>query len=524
MIAFAFAAAAEVVAAPVEFPEIDWRQIAPIAIVLAAAAVGVLIEAFVARESRRPLQLLLTFASLIAAFVMVVLASGSFQLAVGGAIAVDGPGLFLQGTILLVAVLAALLISERLVDPSGDAFAASAAAMPGSIDEREFTARGYLQTEVWPLFLFSVGGMLLFPVADDLLTMFIALEIMSLPLYVLAGMARRRRLLSQEAAIKYFILGAFSSAFFLYGAALLYGFAGTIRVGGIATAVTGQPGMSGLFLGGMGLLCVGLLFKVAAVPFHSWAPDVYQGSPTPVTAFMATGVKIAAFGALLRLMYVALGGAAWDWRPAFWVIAIMTFFVGAIIALAQKDLKRMLAYSSITHAGFLLLGVIAVSPDGLAATMFYLLTYALATVGAFGLLTLVRDSGGEASSLDQWRGMGRRSPWIAGAFALFLLSFAGIPLTAGFIGKFAVFAAAASAGAGWLVLAAVLASAVAAFFYLRVVVVMFFSGPPTRAPSIEIPSAATKLAVGFGALATIVLGIFPQPILDLASRADLFVR
>ncbi|MDZ7577065.1 MAG: NADH-quinone oxidoreductase subunit NuoN [Candidatus Nanopelagicales bacterium] len=515
---------AAVIAEPIAFPEIAWLQVAPIAIVLAAGSIGVVFEAFLSRSSRRQVQLTLTFAALIAAFAMVVLAAGSFQLVVGGAVAIDGPALFLQGAILLIAVLVALLMAERRVDPSGDAFAARASAMPGTTDERELTARGYSQTEIWPLFLFSVGGMLLFTAANDLVTMFIALEIMSLPLYLLAGMARRRRLLSQEAGLKYFILGAFSSAFFLYGAALIYGYAGSVTLSAIATAVTAQPAMSGLFLGGMGLLCVGLFFKVSAVPFHSWAPDVYQGAPTPITAFMATGVKIAAFGAFLRLMYVAFAGAAWDWRPAFWAIAILTFFVGSVIALAQTDIKRLLAYSSITHAGFLLLGVIAVSPEGLTATMFYLVTYALATVGAFGLLTLARSPSGEASTLDQWRGMGRRSPWIAGALTLFLLSFAGIPLTAGFVGKFAVFAAAATAGAGWLVLCAVLASAIAAFFYLRVVVVMFFSAPPSEPAEIAVPSAYTRLAIGFGALATIVLGIFPQPILDLASRADLFVR
>lgn len=508
----------------VEFPELQWSLIGPMAIVLGAAAIGVLVEAFAPRSSRRPIQLVLTFASLIGAFAMVVLAAGTGGPVVGGAAVVDGPALFLQGGILLVSLLAALTMAERRVDPSGDAFSARASAMPGSEDERQFTARGYLQTEIWPLFLFAVGGMLLFPAANDLLTMFVALEIMSLPLYLLAGMARRRRLLSQEAALKYFLLGAFSSAFFLYGAALVYGFAGTVGLGGIADAVTAQPQMSGLLLGGMALMAVGMLFKVAAVPFHSWAPDVYQGAPTPVTGFMAAGVKVAAFGALLRLMYVAFGGATWDWRPAFWVIAALTFFVGAIVALVQTDIKRMLAYSSIAHAGFLLLGVIAVTPEGLASTMFYLVTYGLATVGAFGVVMLIRDDSGETTGMDSWRGLGRDHPWLAGAFALFLLSFAGIPLTAGFIGKFSVFAAAAAAGQGWLVLLAVLASAITAFFYVRVIVVMFFSDPIGEGPQVAVPSWFTKSAIIAGAAATLVLGIFPQPVLDWATRADIFIR
>ncbi|MFN8125400.1 MAG: NADH-quinone oxidoreductase subunit NuoN [Candidatus Nanopelagicales bacterium] len=508
----------------VVFPDIQWSLIAPVVIVLGAAAIGVLVEAFAPRESRRSIQIALTFAALIASFATVVIAAGAFQLVVAGSAAVDGPALFLQGTVVLLAILAALLMMERHVDPSGDAFAARASAMPGSEDERQFTARGYFQTEIWPLFLFCTGGMMLFVAANDLLLMFIALEIMSLPLYLLAGMARRRRLLSQEAALKYFLLGAFSSAFFLYGAALVYGFAGTISLGGIAEAVTGQPQMNGLLLGGIALMAVGLLFKVAAVPFHSWAPDVYQGSPTPVTAFMASGVKVAAFGAMLRLFYVAFGGASWDWRPAFWVIAILTFFTGAMVALAQSDIKRMLAYSSIAHAGFLLLGVIAVTPDGLASTMFYLVTYGLATLGAFGIVMLIRDDSGETTSMDAWRGLGRTHPLLASAFTLFLLSFAGIPLTSGFIGKFAVFSAAAAAGEGWLVLLAVIASAIAAFFYLRVVVVMFFSDPVGDGPQVAVPSWATKATVVVAVVATVLLGIFPQPLLELADKADIFVR
>lgn len=509
---------------PVVFPDLQWGQLLPVVIVLGAAAIGVLVEAFAPRPLRRTIQLWLTFAALIASFGTVVVAAGSFELIVAGSAAADGPALFLQGSVVLLSLLVAFTMAERDVDPSGDAFAPRAAAMPGSEDERQFTARGYQQTEVWPLFLFCVGGMMLFPAANDLLLMFIALEIMSLPLYLLAGMARRRRLLSQEAALKYFLLGAFSSAFFLYGAALVYGFAGTVQLGGIADAVVAQPQLNGLLLAGIALMSVGMFFKVAAVPFHAWAPDVYQGSPTPVTGFMAALVKLSAFGAFLRLMYVAFGGAAWDWRPAYWVVAVATFFLGSIVALAQNDIKRLLAYSSIAHAGFLLLGVIAVTPDGLSSSLFYLVTYGLATIGAFAVVMLIRDDAGETNTLDAWRGLGRKSPWLAGAFALFLLSFAGIPLTAGFEGKFSVFAAAAAAGEGWLVLLAVLASAIAAFFYLRVIVVMFFSDPVGDGPQIATPSWLTKGVVVVTVAATIVLGVFPQPLLDLASHANVFVR
>ena len=243
--------------------------------------------------------------------------------------------------------------------------------------------------------------MLVFVTSNDLLTMFVALEVLSLPLYLMTGMARRRRLLSQEAAIKYFLLGAFGSAFFLYGAALIYGFAGTLNFAGIADRVSAVAGPNGLLIAGIAVLGVGLLFKVGAVPFHQWVPDVYQGAPTPLTGFMAAAVKLAGFGGLLRVFYVALGGSRWDWRPAFWIIAILTMFVGVILALTQNDMKRMLAYSSIAHAGFLLIGVIATNNTGLGATLFYLLAYGVSTVGAFAVVSLVRDPAGEATKAVQ---------------------------------------------------------------------------------------------------------------------------
>jgi NADH-quinone oxidoreductase subunit N len=236
--------------------------------------------------------------------------------------------------------------------------------------------------------------MLLFVVSNDLLLMFVALEIMSLPLYLLAGMARRRRMLSQEAAMKYFLLGAFSSAFFLYGSALLYGFSGSIDLPVIADQITAKPSQSWLLLIGAAFVLIGLLFKIGAVPFHQWVPDVYQGSPTPVTGFMAATVKVAAFGALLRVMYVALGGLQWDWAPLLWIIAILTMLVGSIVAITQTDIKRMLAYSSIAQAGFILIGVVAASREGLAGAIFYLIAYAFTTIGAFAVIAMVRDASG----------------------------------------------------------------------------------------------------------------------------------
>jgi NADH-quinone oxidoreductase subunit N len=505
-------------------PTIEYSAIAPILIVLGAAVVGVLVEAFLPRRLRRPVQLVLTFSALIAAFVSVVLLAGTRQLAAEGSLAIDGPTLFMQGTILLLALVGSLLIAERHVDPAGDAFAPRASALPGSEDEKQFTARGFLQTEVWPLFMFSVGGMLLFPASNDLLMMFVALEVMSLPLYLLAGMARRRRLLSQEASLKYFILGAFSSAFFLYGAALLYGYSGSVDLGAIADALSGRPGQAGLVVAGVAMLVAGMLFKIAAVPFHQWTPDVYQGAPTAITGFMAAAVKVAAFGALLRVLYVALGGIRWDWQPMMWVVAILTMLVGSIVAITQTDVKRMLAYSSIAQAGFILVGVIATNREGLAGSMFYLLAYGFTTLGAFAVISLVRDPSGEATHLSKWAGLGKKSPMVAGAFAIFMLAFAGIPLTSGFVGKFAVFEAAIQGDATPLVIVAVVASAIAAFFYIRVIVLMFFSDPAPDGPSVVVPSSFTTIALAVGVAVTIVLGVLPQPVLDLVDQADVFLR
>ena len=369
--------------------------------------------------------------------------------------------------------------------------------------------------------MFAVGGMLLFPAADDLLTMFIALEVLSLPLYLLCGLARRRRLLSQEAALKYFLLGAFSSAFFLYGAAMLYGYAGTLSLAGIADAIAAGAGKTSLALIGVGLLLVGVLFKVGAVPFHSWIPDVYQGAPTPITAFMAAATKIAAFGAMLRIFYVAVPELRADWRPVLWAIAILTMVVGTVTAVTQTDVKRMLAYSAVAHTGFILTGVIALNEAGLSSTLFYLFAYGFSTLGAFAVVGLVRDKAGEEeTAMARWAGLGRRYPIVGIVFSLFLLAFAGIPLTSGFVSKFAVFKAAGEGGAIPLVIVGVIASAIAAYFYVRVIVLMFFTDPPDDAPEVVVPSILTTAVVTVTAAVTFALGALPQPLLDLANIAD----
>ena len=279
-----------------------------------------------------------------------------------------------------------------------------------------------------------------------------------------------------------------------------------------------------LILVGVGMIAVGLLFKIGAAPFHQWTPDVYQGAPTPVTAFMAAAVKVAAFGAILRVFYVIFGGLRWDWQPMLWVIAILTMLIGAIVAVTQTDVKRMLAYSSIAQAGFILLGVIAANPAGLRGAIFYLVAYAFTTLGTFAVVTLVRDSTGEATHLSKWAGLAKTSPLTATVFAIFLLSLAGIPLTSGFIGKFAVFAAAIEAGAMPLVIVALFASLIAAFVYGRVIVLMFFADPPADPPAVVVPSVFTTLAIAISVAVTVVLGIIPQPFLTLLEQAGVFIR
>lgn len=506
-------------------PSIEYGLLSPMLIMLGVAVAGVLVEAFAPRATRYSAQLTLATGGQLAALVAVAiqalhLGSAPGHAAVVGAVAVDRPALFLQATLLMVGLLATLLIGQRI--PSGGlaAFAPQASSVPGSAVEKATDSAGIAQTEVFPLTMLALAGMMLFGAADDLLALFVALEVLSLPLYLMCGLARRRRLLSQEAALKYFLLGAFSSAFFLYGVAMLYGYSGTLSLTGIASS-TGSQAMA---LAGIALLSVGLLFKVGAVPFHSWLPDVYQGAPTPITAFMAAATKIAAFGALLRVFYVALPALAPDWRPVLSVIAVLTMVVGTVTAIAQNDVKRMLAYSSVAHTGFILTGVVALNNSGLSASLFYLFAYGFSTLGAFAVVSVVRDaSGDEETDLRRWAGLGRRNPFIGVVFSLFLLAFAGIPLTSGFVSKFAVFKAAAMGGAAPLVVVGVIASAVAAYFYVRVIVLMFFTDAPSDAPDVQM-GTLSRAIIMLTAVVTLLLGAVPQPLLDLVNNADQFLR
>ena len=524
-------------------PDVEYAVIWPLLVILGVACAGVLVEAFLPRALRYPVQVLLAAAGSVGALVGTVLVARDLptyaegaargRLAIEGALAVDGPTVFLWGLILLLTLCGVLLFAERQLEGGLSAFAGQAAALPGTEAERRASAEGLDHTEVYPLLMFAVSGMMIFPAANDLLTLFVGLEVLSLPLYLLCGLARRRRLLSQEAALKYFLLGAFSSGFFLYGLALVYGYAGSMDFAAIDAAIRNTDDDRPLLLIGVGLLTVGLLFKVGAAPFQAWTPDVYQGAPTAVTAFMSAATKVAAFGAILRLFYVAFGAERWTWQPLLWVIAVLTMVVGALLAIAQDDVKRMLAYSSVAHTGFLLTGVLGLTAVGdrvagevtsLQAVLFYLVTYGFLTLGAFALVSVVRDATGETTRLASWAGLGRREPLVAGIFALFLLGMAGIPLTSGFTGKWAVFAAAGSAGAWPVVVAAVLTSALAAFFYLRVIVLMYFTDPVGEGPSVTVPSVLTTGTIALAVGVTLLLGLIPGPVLDLAGRAGDFIR
>ena len=434
-----------------------------------------------------------------------LLGGGGLPLAVApafsGSLAVDGLQLFTRLTVYL---------SALLVIPLGY----------GYLQERRIN-----RAEVESLILLAAVGMSLLGSANDLVTAFVALEVLSFALYVLAGLARRDRR-SQEAGLKYFVTGAVASAVLLYGLALLYVATGTLSIPGIGAALTSVLVPRAVAMAALVLVLVGVAFKVALVPFHFWTPDVYQGSPTSITAFMAAATKAAAFALLLRLSVVAFPGLRSWWVPALAVVAAATMLYGAFAALAQHDLKRILAYSSITHAGYATIGVLTLTREGLSATMLYLLTYAVGTVTAFGIVIAAERRRRGEVTLTNLRGLGRTSPLLAGILSLALLSLAGLPLTAGFIGKLEVFRAGVDAGLTWLVLVGVLSSLVAAFFYLRIAGIMFLEEPVEQHGEDRMPllSSGLSSAVAIAAALVVVLGVQPQLLVELAGTAGVLLR
>jgi NADH-quinone oxidoreductase subunit N len=399
--------------------------------------------------------------------------------------------------------------------------------------------------------LLSASGGILMAKANDLILVFLGLEVLSIALYIMSGYHLRRNQ-SLEASIKYFVLGAFSSAFFLYSVALTYGATGSTNLGVITAFLRTETVTTGVFLGGLAFLLVGLGFKVAAVPFHMWTPDVYQGAPTPATAFMAAAAKAAGFSALLRIFFSTFGDNRLDWQPVVWVLAVLSLVVGSVLAVVQTDVKRMLAYSSISHAGYVLIGLQAANARGIAGSLFYLLAYTFMIIGSFGIATLVGRRGDDRHSLEDYRGLAQTRPGLAFLFTVFLLAQAGVPLTSGFLAKFYVIAAAVEARSYAIAIIAMLAAVIAAFFYLRVIVYMYMTGdeaPETyaeealeAAPEPQAGGALTPapvsaalaaaagpvpipvgagIALGLSVLFTLIVGFLPEAVLAFARHATL---
>ncbi len=473
---------------------LDLRPVLPAAIVALTALVVLLRQAFTPRERRAP-SAALSIAGLLAALASTALLwRGARGSVMAGALAADDFSLFFHFLILGIAIVSVWLSPSYL------------------------RANGLERGEYYALLLFSVVGMLGLASTLELVSMFVALEILSIALYALAGL-QRARMESQESALKYFVTGSFSSAFFLYGVALLYGVSGSTALERVSAEISlASPSGVHLALLGAAMLLVGFGFKVASVPFHMWAPDVYEGAPTPVTGFMAAGVKVAAFAALLRVFDFSLAGLASHWQPLVALLSAVTMVVGNLAALAQTRIKRMLAYSSIAHAGYLLAALVAAPGLAGQAVLFYLVAYAAVNLGAFGVIAALSRDGREPVTYEDLAGLAERRPALAAGLGVFLVSLTGIPATAGFVGKFYLFNAAVAAGWVGLAVAGVLMSVVSAYYYLGVVVAMYMR-PPAGEDRFAAVSPAGGSALAFLAGITLLLGIWPARLLQLAQEA-----
>jgi NADH-quinone oxidoreductase subunit N len=461
----------------------------PIVIVVLAACAAMIAEALRHPGERMPMAFFGLIGLLGSAIASVVLWGSDAQSF--GVIRSDNFALFVNLVLCVVGVLT-MLFSDEIVD-------------------REQIPPG----EYYALTLFAISGMMMMAAATDLLVIFLALEILSLSVYVLTGI-RRASSSGAEAAFKYFLLGAFSSAFFLYGIAFAFAVSGSTRLdelGAVLSAgATGAPSTMALLA--VGLLAVGFAFKVSAVPFHMWTPDAYEGAPTIVTAFMSTGVKAAAFAAFVRVFLAPLEPLKDQWIPVLTVVAAATMILGAVVGVVQTNVKRMLAYSSIAHAGYLMLGIIATTDTGKAAVLFYLLAYAVSNLGALGIVALLGTSQHPHDELRDFAGLWRSRPGLAGLMTVFLLSLGGFPPLAGFIGKWYIFAAAVERGHYWLAIIGVLTSVVSVFFYLRIVVMMYMTeGSEVARPRVPLTAAA---ALALATAGVFYLGILPTRIIDLA--------
>ncbi len=480
-------------------PTVEFSALLPVLILLGGAVILMVVGALLPRRSRFGWHATATVVIAVASIVSCIPLwfrtrdDGPISV-VADAVRVDGLTVFLAIVIASGVILSALLADgylrrERLDGP-----------------------------EAYVLLLLSAAGGVIMAGANDLMVIFLGLEILSIAVYVLAGI-HVRRTRSGEAALKYFVLGAFSSAFLLYGIAMVYGATGTTNLTGIRSFLATNILTNDLqLLAGFAMLLVGLGFKVAAAPFHAWTPDVYEGSPSPVVAYMASGVKTAGFAAIIRVFVYGFSSYRADWKPIIYVLAVATMVVGSVLAVSQTNVKRMLAYSSISHAGFILMGIQAASDTGVQATIFYLATYTFTVAGSFGVATVVGRTGDNAHDLSDYQGLAKRAPLLAAAFLVFLLAQAGVPFTSGFLAKFYVIGAAVEARSFWLALVAMLTSVISAYVYLRIVLTMYGDDAPEGAPTYSVPIGA-KIALVASVLATVGLGIVPGPLTGAAKTA-----
>jgi NADH-quinone oxidoreductase subunit N len=475
------------------FPSIDLRAVGPPLVLSFTAAIVMLLDLLPPRDRKDHLGFV-GLGGVVVSLILTLLMWGSDARAFRGMVAIDGFALFFN-LVIGYATGLVLLFSMDYIRRQG-------------VESGEF----------YILVLLAAVGMMLMASATDLIVIFLALETMSLALYVLAGFFRVR-IEAGEASMKYFLLGAFASGFFLYGIALVFGGTGSTSLDRIAAAIGAGAGRDPLLVIGAGLLVVGFGFKISSVPFHLWTADVYQGAPTAITAFIATGSKAAAFAALLRVLSASSAAVQLDWPVLLWVLAALSMTVGNVIAIAQQNVKRMLAYSSIAHVGYMLVGVVAGGAFGNGSVLFYLLVYTFTTAGAFGVILLLERDGREAVALADYGGLAARHPLMALALSIFLLSLIGIPPTAGFVGKFYLFGAAVRVGYIWLAVIGALNSAVAAYYYLRLIVYMYMREPETGGATTAVPSFAGRLALTVALWGVLQLGVLPAPFLNLAQAA-----
>jgi NADH-quinone oxidoreductase subunit N len=481
-------------------PAIEFFRLLPEIILTVAATLLMVLTPLVKRQRQDYLGYVSSYA-LVAALAAAVAGITETGPAFHGMLLVDGFAGFFRVLVISVSLLSTLASYQYL--------------------QREDSDSG----EYYALILFCAVGQCLMAAASNLIVIFIGLEISSIASYVLAGYLRRSAR-SGEAALKYFLLGSFATAFLLYGIAWIYGISGSTNLFEIraALAVPGPLGSPVLLSAAAALVFVGLAFKVSAWPFQSWAPDVYQGAPAPVAAFLSAGPKAAAFAVMLRVFVIAFGPMLPRWEPLIWLAALFTMVIGNFAALVQTNVKRLLAYSSIAHAGYVLVAITAHSEVGIAAAMFYLAAYALMNLGAFAVVTHVCGKGEAHVEIGDFAGLAERQPLTAALLAIFLFSLIGVPLTAGFFGKFYIFRAALQSNLVWLTVLGLLNSAVAAYYYLRILVVMYMHEPAAAAPELPPLRGSLGAAIWVSALGTLVLGILPSLVLDFAARSALLVR